>query len=126
MSHRDVPRPEAGTIIDEDLATRDCIDIRLLTGTIQRLGVADYVDAQRKARHFSPQGKRTQGIAWTNDCPPVEALNRDWQERHTEAFRVSDWAAYEHQMRILLGLVDAVIGVYQGGVAWWREGSGCS
>jgi hypothetical protein len=88
---------------DVGLAAVECVEIRLLLGSIETGTAAKYVRDLDTAKRFSPQGNRTAGRGWTRGAPRVEELTPEWQGA-IEHFRISDREAYAWQMRRLLGL----------------------
>jgi hypothetical protein len=87
------------------LETTPCIQIRFLLGTIEELTVQQYEDALRSSRSIGTlRGLSFHHLMWTRDAPPVHQLGTGWQKPGTEAFRISNEAAYHWQMQRLLGL----------------------
>lgn len=86
-------------------ADRPCIEILFLTGTIRAKTVKEYEEDRRSARSIGTRnGLAFRGLTWTNDAPPPEDLTSEWQKPGCEEFRISDTAAYQHQMEQLVGL----------------------
>jgi hypothetical protein len=66
--------------------------------------VSEYEEAWSRARHLSPRGQVFWQVRWADAAPPVESLAIEWSETPEALIRVCDEAAYQLQMRRLLGL----------------------
>lgn len=88
----------------EEIRRNDqCIERRVDASSFY--SVSEYEDAMGWAQRLSnSKAKSFHGVIWTEGAPAVEELSVDWQEAPRGRFRICDWAAYDAQMRVLIGL----------------------